>query len=1232
MMPRAVPIYPGPLSMTEHDHYNYVEAQATITEDGNRIIFEEGITVNVDFGTKFEDRHSEDCVCVVCRDVERSKMGRRTVISGGNGEVFERDGSADEFDGERDESEDQNCRDESDEKSGEHAFTYDLRDDDHDSGINFLGTGEMSQVRISKPFTPKCQKLGKGKEAESSTSAILTISIFHGDGLEIHSALPEHEQQYEVERDKREIDNLEESGNISGVTIAYSPAPSPPLDPGEDLPHERGRRTTKDLHTTWDLHTNFDPQIKNKKSIAKKGLVAARRHLSKRSLSIGRCRSEGKGSEDSGSSRTSRILNFARSLSRRSNNSGNSSQIRQAAEEEHTILEAQMDESVEIEDQKFSFQGRESLHTSFQGDEDIVEHGDGDGTRKFIGPRRNPEIHDFPTFDPSQFIQTMHVESYEFRRRSVSESNASALELENRSHSRSGSRSPSLQSHHYSSRGSFSLNWDNISSDTVYHKHARRFYENPSAYGEEILGYNPETDNPYLAYDRYQEVSEWADSTEEYDPDHVVALTTRELKRLCGEEVPIPFDFIPEGYVNPPNSKSGSVIGDEVDDIAIMGEELDDEKGSDAKHKNLIYLLGMPGWAHEWEEMTKMQRHFHIVAAGDWRMGPVFDVESNYSDYYGVPFFEPNDVGLNGVNRREVRGLDIPGLEELELKFRLEESDDEDEDGYEGCQRRHSDENVDNEGSADYDSDGFLYGDGKRGEITGNFGQTAFRASEAERLYRRPSDGGQVSESDSSSEGSEVGDYAGSVVEGYGTTDDHRTALNINGRIDDSFRARMARGYILTGKLDQTMFTSSNAGSVISEEAYDSDDDEETESDDGVSHDYSFDNSSYHGIECQEDYAIGTSIFAPHAFQLYPPYDAANDCTTIGISPDDIENARPKSWDTDYMEDILGYSVHEGLKPRDPTAEMVLMSYLDPIPKSVKSRSSSGAKSQSRSSTGSLTPVPSPTKSTRTTRSFVPSLRSIPRSFNKNKSLPPTPEIGYFDTFPNTDKRTASIRKASLSTANIAKLNSKTKDQFKTSTQSQAKSKTSSKTKGSTKGKFQNISKATKKSRIPSPPSSTSSSDSNTSYVDLTRSGSAYAVPPAQSLILYLHGHGLSTNHIAFLLQPLDERFLYDSNSSWWPANVLSFSLSPSPIHFPPHTHFTPNTVSQILKQCSGPPRWWEVPEARDPDGKLLPECFKTLQRGMAVRKAGVLVRKVVENFFWWRMVGGIPHGNLMGG
>ncbi|TGO07173.1 hypothetical protein BTUL_0314g00010 [Botrytis tulipae] len=673
----------------------------------------------------------------------------------------------------------------------------------------------------------------------------------------------------------------------------------------------------------------------------------------------------------------------------------------------------------------------------------------------------------------------------------------------------------------------------------------------------------------------------------------------------------------------------------------------------------------MPGWAHEWEDMTKMQRHFHIVAAGDWRMGPVFDVKSNYSDYFGVPLFEPNDVGLNGVNRREVRGLEIPGLKELELRFRLEGCEGE-PDGYEERgQRKCSDEDVKTGSPTEYDSDGFLYDDDTGGEVTGNSDPTESTGSEANRFSRRPS---EVSLSNRSGDGSEEGDYAGSIVEGYDITDDHRTGANINIRTNDSFRGRMARSYTFNSRSGQDILAPSNADSLVSEEPYDTDDDEDYESDDGVSANYSFGNSSYHGTECQEDYAIGTSKFAPHAFQLYPPYEAANDCTTIGIAPSERETTRPASWDADFIEDILCYSVHEeSHKPHDPTAEMVMMSYLDPVPTSRRSSS----RSRSRSSTGSLTPIPSPTKSARTAKSFVPTVKSLSRAFAKNRSLPPTPEDTPCETFSTPgSKSVSSFRKSSLSTANIAKLNNhKPKEK-------------SSLSKPTIKPKPKHrplLRLRPRKSKTPAPRSSTSSSNSNTSYVDLTRSGSAHAVPPAQSLILYLHGRGLSADHIAYVMQTLDEKFLYDSNSNWWPldhescvsttqpmtylhpAGKTSLSAIPlcadalpsaqppapqkinpnmnintntTPIRFPPHTLFTPCTVSQILHRCTREEEWWEVANARDSDGKKLPESFRRLKKGMRVRKARGLVRKTVENFLWWRIGGGVgvPHGNLMRG
>ncbi|KAF5869801.1 uncharacterized protein Bfra_011001 [Botrytis fragariae] len=544
MLPRGVPPYPGPLSMTPEQQYELVEARALITEEGDRILFEEDITLNVDFGTGVEERHVEGC-----GDGEEDGYYWG---DGVGGEDSER-GREGEESGEEGEGGNYVCADEK--RDDDHD------DNDHDGESLFVGTGKMSQVKISKPLSPKLHRMRRKNQAGSSTASISTVSsmsTIHADDLEKRNASLEHDDEYQVS----EMDSSEEiEHDSSGVAIAYAHAPSPSSGSGENFLLERGRSAGQDSHATWDL------QVENKDCGSNKARGGAARSLSKGSLLIGRSRDKEKGSDGSAGCRTSKAWNFARSLSRRSNNSGHSSQTIRPAEGDHAMLGAQMDGSG-FPDQHSSFEEGESLNMSFQGDEDIMEPRG--GARPFIGPRRNPEIHDFPRFDPEQFTpsKNRHATSDKSRRRSGSVSDVSTVGAQE-----ARSPSPSLRSRHYSCRGSFSLNWDNISSDTVYHKHARRFYQNPAAYGAEIPGYNPETDNPYLAYDRYQEVSEWADSTEEADPDHVVALTTRELKRLCGAEIRVPFDFIPEGYVNPPTSKAGSVVGDDEDVASIMEME-----------------------------------------------------------------------------------------------------------------------------------------------------------------------------------------------------------------------------------------------------------------------------------------------------------------------------------------------------------------------------------------------------------------------------------------------------------------------------------------------------------------------------------------------------------------------------------------------------------------------------------------------------------------------------------
>lgn len=1196
MMPRTVPVYPGPLEMTADEHYEYVESRAIITEDDARIVVEGGITVNIEFGTTFEERHSEDCACPICRDVEKAKMGRTTVITGGNGEVFgESDGEGEDGDGEGEDDDDD------DEDGGVGALSSNEVDDEHDGEVIFAGTGKMVQVKITKPTTPAKHRLQKSKESEASTST----STVHTDGTSNSARSVTSLHALHAERATSEFGSMEVSGSdTSGVAIGYSHSPSYSFatlpDAEGSFVQKRGRSISKDLHATWD------PLIKSKEGLASRGLGAMTRSLSKRSLSSGK--EKHNGGEGSGSNRTSKVWRFARTLSRRSINSGHSSQTRKEAKE-YAKVEGRKDDGGDMDGGfSSSFEGPD-LQTSFRGDS-IAEHGEEATSRVAIRSQEESPIGDFPEFNLAHFGSG---------RGSVSGSNISTPKTERAVRK----RSPSLRSKHYSARGSLSFNWENISSDTVYHKHARRFYANPAAYGEEIPGYNPETDNPYLEYDRYREVSEWADSTEEVDPDHVVALTTRELKRLCGDEVKTPFDFIPEGYVNPPNSKHSSVCGD--DDDTILGDEFDKEP--EVHHKNLISLLGMPGWSHQWEDMTKMQRHFHIVAAGDWRMGPVFDLRSNYSDYYGVPLFEPSDAGCYGVNRKDVRGLDVPGLEELELKFKMNREKIEAGHAFDDSdQGADTDEDIDQESPAEYDSDGFLYDDDIRPEDKNSYGATSLAGAEAARIYRRPTVGNEGSEGNKYGEGSEAGDYAGSEVEGFGTTDDHRAE---NGPNNLSFRARMAKGHTVAGRFNQGMFTPSNPGSFVSQDSYDTFDDEE-ESEGGEFQEYSFGNSSYHGTECQDDFVIGTSKFVPHAFQLYPEYEAAKDPTTIGITPDEVEAARPQRWDTNFMEDILGYSANESHKPRDPTAEMVLMSYLDPV-------NADGSKTRSGSSAGSTTPNASPSKSTKLTKPFAPMLRSIPRPFKKNTS-------NHSESTPVTN----TARKFSLSSANISKLENKSQGLYK----SKAKSSKGSKGKGHVKRRWKGKGKAK-----PPPSVDSSESDSNTSYVDLTRPGSSFSAPPAQSLILYLYGHGIGANHIAFLLQPLSQKFLYDSSSSWWPLssphtstthlllptdphNLSTTPLSTSvpagtlatPIRFPPHHLFTPTTVNTILRHCAGEKQWWEGPDAVDPDGHKLPETFKKLQRGMAMRKAETLIRKVVENFLFWRLRGERPHQGLMKG
>ncbi|KAM3082859.1 hypothetical protein ACMFMF_002509 [Clarireedia jacksonii] len=134
-----------------------------------------------------------------------------------------------------------------------------------------------------------------------------------------------------------------------------------------------------------------------------------------------------------------------------------------------------------------------------------------------------------------------------------------------------------------------------------------------------------------------------------------------------------------------------------------------------------------------------------------------------------------------------------------------------------------------------------------------------------------------------------------------------------------------------------------------------------------------------------------------------------------------------------------------------------------------------------------------------------------------------------------------------------------------------------------------------------------------------TRSYPARPQVPAQSLILHLRGRGLSIHSIAVLISPLSAEFLYDSDSQW----LNGFRI-------PDHPSFDDRIVQRILETCDAGTPWWEG--KFDDEGWPLPEGFRVLQRRMRVDKAEKLVKKCLENYFYWRLLRTVVHPTLMVG
>jgi hypothetical protein len=184
----------------------------------------------------------------------------------------------------------------------------------------------------------------------------------------------------------------------------------------------------------------------------------------------------------------------------------------------------------------------------------------------------------------------------------------------------------------------------------------RSFWAQPKAFGYNIKGYDPAYDNPCLHYHRDQEIQEWTSTTEEYIPEHVYALTTAELKQLHGAA--IKFDVVRTTYKVPTNTPAAY----SPSHSEIWEETLVDDTEPQYNRKDLTKLLGLPKPQHDLDELLQIDMNFHIVA--DWEPYG-FDLDTNYSDFYGVPLFDSSPETW----------LESPDDEDVELENEVSHSE-----------------------------------------------------------------------------------------------------------------------------------------------------------------------------------------------------------------------------------------------------------------------------------------------------------------------------------------------------------------------------------------------------------------------------------------------------------------------------------------------------------------------------------------------------------------------------
>jgi hypothetical protein len=122
-----------------------------------------------------------------------------------------------------------------------------------------------------------------------------------------------------------------------------------------------------------------------------------------------------------------------------------------------------------------------------------------------------------------------------------------------------------------------------------------------------------------------------------------------------------------------------------------------------------------------------------------------------------------------------------------------------------------------------------------------------------------------------------------------------------------------------------------------------------------------------------------------------------------------------------------------------------------------------------------------------------------------------------------------------------------------------------------------------------------------------------HSQPPSYSLMLYLIGHGHSHLWTAEVVAALSERFVYNSSSRWWAG-----------FRIPEHWEITAALADQVRMKCKREDSGNEVFSQHGAEG------FERVKERLRVRRAGYLVKKVLENYLWVRLKGEIVHNDIM--